>query len=302
MATMRIESVLVGMDFSASAVRAAQWVARFFAPNAAMTLVHVIDPPDRPPFASPFLPSPDEVIAAAREDAELRMSDVVASLSTDLHSKILIGKPHERIREFGESIGADLVVVGPHGDRPRPHMFLGTTAERIVRVSSIPVLVGTNPPVGAPRTILVPVDYYRLTETILQWARDLAGTFGAEVKLLHVWSTAIYSHVASMSRLAATSDAEARREVEKELRDAATRWLEDLTATGFEHGRATATVMTGKPGDATLELATATHADLILLGRHGSGLVAPALFGSVVRTVLNGASCPVLVVTEPRDT
>jgi nucleotide-binding universal stress UspA family protein len=148
--------------------------------------------------------------------------------------------------------------------------------------------------------MLVPIDDYGLTETILQWARDLSGMFGAEVKLLHVWSAAVYSHVASMSRLGATSDVEARLDFEKELRDAATHWLEDLTATGFERGRATATVMTGKPGDATLELATSVHADLILLGRHGSGLIAPTLFGSTVRTVLNGARCPVLVVTEPR--
>jgi nucleotide-binding universal stress UspA family protein len=288
------------MDFSASAVRAAQWVAQVFAPNAAMTLVHVIDPPDRPRFASPFLPSPEEVIAAAHEDAELRMRDVVASLSANVRREILVGKPHERINELGRATGADLVVVGPHGDRARPHLFLGTTAERIVRASPIPVLVATNPPPGVPRTILVPVDDYSLTETILQWARDLAGTFGSEVKLLHVWSAAVYSHVASMSRLAATSDAEARREVEKELREAATHWLEDLTATGFERGRATATVMTGKPGDATLEMATAMHADLILLGRHGSGLVAPALFGSTVRTVVHGAPCPVLVITEVR--
>ena len=45
-------------------------------------------------------------------------------------------------------------------------------------------------------------------------------------------------------------------------------------------------------------MAAEMSADLIVLGRRGSGLIVPALLGSTVGTVLHGATCPVLVVVE----
>ena len=48
---MRIRSVVVGMDFSETSIVAARWAAEHFAPNADITLVHVVALPDRPAFA-----------------------------------------------------------------------------------------------------------------------------------------------------------------------------------------------------------------------------------------------------------
>ena len=164
-----------------------------------------------------------------------------------------------------------------------------------------PRLVATNPPAGRPRHILVPVDDSSITPLLLSWTRDLAATFDADVTLLHVWSNAVYSHVASMSYATAKTDDEARREINQELNVAAMRWLEKLGRTGIERRRVAAKVTSGKAGDATLETAEAISADLIVLGRRGSGLIAPALLGSTVGTVLHGANCPVLVVVEPPE-
>ena len=57
----------------------------------------------------------------------------------------------------------------------------------------------------------------------------------------------------------------------------------------------------GNAGDATLKVARDIAADLIVMGRRGSGAVVPAILGSTVSTVLHGARCPVLVVTEEQD-
>ena len=173
-------------------------------------------------------------------------------------------------------------MIGPHGDRPRPRKFLGTTAERVVRTSPVPVLVATNPPAGRPRRMLVPVDDSAITPVILEWVRDLAATFDADVTLLHVWSNAVYSHVASMSYATTKGEEAAQREINKELHDSAIQWLDKLARTRVTAERVAAKVTYGKPGDAALEAATAMSADLIVLGRRGSGLVAPALLGSTV--------------------
>jgi Universal stress protein UspA and related nucleotide-binding proteins len=296
---MRLESVVVGMDFSDAAIAAATWVAEHFAPAATMTLVHVIAPVDQPAFAGHLVPSAREFEGIAREYAETKLRDLPGSLSADtIRREVRVGKPYEEINATVDEIGADLIVVGPHGERPRPRKFLGTTADRIARTSRVPVLVATNPPAGRPHQLLVPVDDSATTSTLLASTRDLANTFDADVTLLHVWSNAAYSHVTSMSYATASNESEAKRDIDREFRDTARQWLEKLARTGLERERVRAEVTYGDPGDETLDIAAAISADLILLGRRGTGLVAPALLGSTVGTVLHGATCPVLVVVE----
>jgi nucleotide-binding universal stress UspA family protein len=299
---MQINSIVVGMDFSDAAITGALWASECFAP-ARVNLVHVIDPPDRPRFAQHVLAEPETVVAVAREYAQRRMNEITSLLKgVTPQSEIRIGKAYEQVVAFAREMDADLVVVGPHGNRPRTSGFLGTTAERIVRTSPVSVLVATDPLGGYPRNILVPVDDFSITATVLAWARMLAERFDAHLTLLHVWSNAEYSYVASMAHATAASDAEARREIDKDLNDASMHWLNELARTGIERDRVTSTVTYGHPGDATLELAAKIHADLVVLGKRGSGLVAPALLGSTVGTVLQGAQCPVLVVTESPGT
>jgi nucleotide-binding universal stress UspA family protein len=299
---MLFNTMLIGMDFSEAAIKAATWASQHFAPSAQVTLVHVIDPPDRPVFGRHLLPLPETIEADARDYARRRLREIAASLTPNTPwCEIRVGKPHHEITTLARDIGADLIVVGPHGDRPRPRKFLGTTAERIVRSSPVPVLVATNPPASRPRNVLVPVDELAITPTLLEWTRALAEDFDASVTLLHVWSNAIYSHVASMSYATSTNDTEARRAIHAELGDAAMHWLEEIARAGVKRDRVTTVVTAGKPGDATVEQAAAMHADLIMLGRRGSGLVAPALLGSTVGTVLHGSTCPVLVIIDSGD-
>lgn len=297
---MKLDTIVVGMDFSDAAINAVKWTSQHFAPHARIVLVHVIDPPDRPPFGHDLLPAPEALEATARDFATTHLHEVASFLTPEtVRCEIRIGKPYEQITKLAREIGADLIVVGPHGDRPRPSKFLGTTAERIVRTSPAPVLVATNPPADRPQNLLVPVDDLSITPTLLEWTRDLANEFDADVTLLHVWSNAVYSHVASMSYAAKANEADAREEISNELRDAGHHWLQEIARTGIQRDRVTAAVTHGKPGDATIHLAKAMRADLIVLGRRGTGLVAPALLGSTVGTVLHGSSCPVFVVTEP---
>ena len=296
---MSFQRIIIGMDFSETAIAAAKWASTYFAPAAELVLVHVIEPADRPRFALHRLPSPDVVETAARDYAATRMQEVMTFLTPSVaRREVRVGKPNAVISELAREVNADLIVVGPHGDRPRPSKFLGTAAERLVRSSTVPVLVATIPPASAPHNLLVAIDDSDNTPRVLEYARDLATAFDAEVTLLHVWSNAVYSHVASMSYATADSESEARAEIHRTLSEEGARWLRKLAATGLPERRVTAAVTYGKPGDAVVDMARAMAADLVVMGRQGSGLVAPAILGSTVSTVLHGVRCPVLVVTE----
>jgi nucleotide-binding universal stress UspA family protein len=287
------------VDFSDTATAAARYAVEHFAPGAELVLLHVIDPPARPRFARDVLPPEDALEAMAREFAAKRSMELASSLPSSIRSRVevRVGKPDEVITSTAGEVNASIVVIGPHGDRPRPWRFLGTTADRVVRTSPFPVLVATAPTAHPPRRILVPVDDDSAAARVLEWTRDLAGQFDADVILLHVWSNAVYSHVASMSYAEKQTEADARREIESELRGAAQHWLNEVARTGLARERVTSTVAWGRAADVVLETAGSSGAELIVLGRNGSGLVSGALLGRTTATVLHGARCPVLVVT-----
>ncbi len=50
------------------------------------------------------------------------------------------GLPHEEICDYAEREGMDLVVMGTHGRTGIERVVIGSTAERVVRRSTVPVL------------------------------------------------------------------------------------------------------------------------------------------------------------------
>lgn len=298
---MKLTRILIGMDFSAPAVAAARWVADQLAPDAELILAHVVDPPAALPFHTDAVPPRKEVIATATEFAEHRLKEIATYVAPGAGRRMVrVGPPHVVLPIVADEVKADLIVVGPHGDRPRPWKLLGTTADRLVRASHVPVLVATSPPAAPPREILAAVDDADITRDVLCWTREIAMTFGSQVTLMHVLSNAVYSHVTSMAHAHhVNSDDEADREIRRELEGEGVRWIEKLAREGCDVDMATAAVTFGTPSDALLAMAETVSCDLMVLGRHGSGEVAPALLGSTLAAVLHGARCPVLVVTGP---
>ena len=297
---MRLDSIVVGMDFSETAVRSAEWIARSFAPEAELTLVHVIDLPTRPHFAPPSFPSRETTENAARDFATSEMNRVAAFITDRTpRYEVRVGKPYDEIAKVARERSADLVVIGPHGDRPRPRALLGTTADRISRTSDVPVLILIHQPDGVPQRILVPVEDAPITSAVLETARSLATRFDAGVTLLNVWSNAEYSYVASMAHATARGEAEAKQELERDLNAAAQGWLEQLVKRGLPREEIQSIVTYGGVGDSIVEVSNAIGADLIVMGASGSGLITPALLGSTVTSVLHSAKCPVLVVRQP---
>lgn len=299
---MRFESIVIGVDFSEKAMQSAAWVARYLAPEAKITLVHVVDVPARPSFAPRRMPAREEIEAAAEDFARSQLTIAAAAFAgRTVDWEISVGKTHEAIARAASQHRADLIVIGPHGDRPKAHPLLGTTADRIVRTSALPVLVAIETPAGPPQRILVPVEDAPITPTVLDIARSLAQRLDADITLLNVWSNAEYSYVASIAHATATSDAEAERALDRDIDTAAHEWLEQVAKSGLRREQITSVVTHGAAGEAILRLAREIHANMIVMGGRGSGLVASTLLGSTVRTVLHSAECPVLVVRQPGE-
>jgi universal stress protein A len=64
------------------------------------------------------------------------------TITSGLHVTPVVrcGTPAEEIIRFAEQEGVDLIVIATHGRTGLRHIMMGSVAERIVRLSSIPVL------------------------------------------------------------------------------------------------------------------------------------------------------------------
>jgi nucleotide-binding universal stress UspA family protein len=207
--------------------------------------------------------------------------------------------PHELLRAQVRETGADLLAVGAHRESSHPWKRVGSTTERLLRADDSSLLVARGAMEGPPRRILVAVDDAGITKSVLARATALRRAFDARLRAVHVLSNAAYSHIASIDAAQAPSEAEAHRQLAKDIDEEAQRWLSRVIAAAGGDDGIDAVVPHGSPGEETVRAAGEFAADLIIIGRYGIGRVLPAVLGSVVGAVVHGASCPVLVVSDP---
>lgn len=152
----------------------------------------------------------------------------------------------------------------------------------------------TNPGLARPRIVLVAVDFSAAARHALAWAFDYALHTSATVHTLHVvdrrWSPAdLLTDASAVQRDVAAAEAAALAEL-RALTDEARARIGAL----HEH------VAVGRPADEILRIAHELAADLLVVGNHGVDSIAHVFVGSVAERVVRSASCPVVVVRQPR--
>jgi nucleotide-binding universal stress UspA family protein len=138
-----IRRIVCPVDFSEPSEHALQYatdLAQRF--GARLELVHA--------YELPTYALPDGAVFAGADfetklsnELQARLDEQVdkakqAGLSVDGH--LLRGVAHKEIVRFSEENGADLVVMGTHGRTGLEHVLLGSVAERVVRMATMPVL------------------------------------------------------------------------------------------------------------------------------------------------------------------
>jgi nucleotide-binding universal stress UspA family protein len=126
-------------EASEAAARVATSLAR--GQNASLSFLHVYVLPTTVYGAYPMLVSavPSDEVQKAAEGA---LAEWMRRFEGPAAHKSLVrpGDPADTILEEIKSSNADLLVVGTHGRRGVSRVFLGSTAEKLVRLSPIPVL------------------------------------------------------------------------------------------------------------------------------------------------------------------
>lgn len=298
-----LKQILCPVDFSEFSRRGldhALAVARCY--GSRVTALHVVAPmpvavagpyyfgAEMPPPMT--LPPTDRAVIAAElqrlADAEqvpgVRVETLVAD-ATAVHSAILVQ---------AERLGSDLIVMGTHGRSGFERLFLGSTAEKVLRKARCPVMtVPPKAPDAMPRgpvpftRILCAVDFSESSKVALGYAMSLAQQGRAALTLAHVIETRpLYYDFSPPVALDLTA------------------WIEDargrLRAMVPEAMRSsssvTETVREGKSYREILTLAGELDADLIVMGVQGRGAADLLFFGSTTHHVIREARCAVLTL------
>ena len=267
--------------------------------GSAMTLLHVMQPPDEG-FGPHTTDALGWEISRQEANAHLERFEKEAARSTGRRIGVRLeqGRPAERIVALTRELGADLVVLGSHRGG-ETEWSLGTTAQHVLATDRSSVLIvrgniGT-PGFASPKRILVPLDGSVRTESVLPTAVCIANAHGAELLLVHVVAEPIPTSV-----LVAPEDLELARDLATRLETRATRYLEALRDTV---GREVASVrmLVARQADKRqflIELSERERVDLIVLSAHGSTCNAARPFGSVTAHLLTHSIVPVLVLQD----
>ena len=292
---LQIRNVLVPLDFSAPSLCALEFalplVKQF---GADLHLVHVLatDHPFTGLVGMPFAFPEFEISRSVHE----QLKTVARKYSIDLRPGFLHalkGRAFEEICRVGRDEQIDLIVIATRGNTGVKHL-LGSTAERVVRYSSCPVLVthGVKPFGAVPsfRKILVPVDFSECSIQGLEYAKVFAKHFKSKITLLN--SVHFQYYLASdectrydLPRLTQQAYAVAH----DQMRDV-------VEKTDWDGLEVDTSLQTGHPGQQICEHARDSDVDLIVTSTHGSTGFTHLLLGSVAEYVVRHAHCPVLVV------
>ena len=239
--------------------------------------------------------------AASRAELQQLVARTLEPRSTEgivirCHSET--GEPARAIAATAARLRCDLVVTGTHGLSGVDKVLLGSTTERLLRLTPVPMLMvppylseavgGMAPVRGWPGpTIMVPLDLRPESAQDIRDAAAVARAWGTDLLVVHVvpQRTAPPWYRADLS-------AQARLQVEK------ARLQLDTLLAGAGDVKVDVRVLVGSPADELAAVAAEQRVSVVMMHlRKGPGLFG-ARAGSLAYYVLRQTVTPVLAVPD----
>lgn len=141
------------------------------------------------------------------------------------------------------------------------------------------------------RTILVPTAFSDLSRHAARYAHAIAPAHRARIILFHAVEPAPPPAEAVATVPTALHNINAG-----DLVQIARENLQRFARENFPEGGVETRLGVGPPDQQIVETARDEHADLIIMGTHAKGILRRLVFGSISKSVLESAPCPVLLV------
>jgi nucleotide-binding universal stress UspA family protein len=224
------------------------------------------------------------------EEAAKTLETLGISYQTD----VIQGNPAPTIVEYAEEYDQDLIVMPTHGRKGISRYLVGSVSEKVVRLSSVPVLSVRMQPdetLTFPyEAILIPTDGSDAATHAADNALRFAVALDATV---HVLSVVDDSTLGPDIRSTVAGD---------ESEQAAVEAIETVVSTAETHGVTNVVrhVEHGRPAKVILDCIETNDVHAVGMGTTGRRGTNRILLGSVAEKTVRSAPVPVMTVAKPR--
>lgn len=289
--------ILTATDMSAPSRHAADRAASLAkASGARMALVHAQDVGALDDLKR-WVGGDADALAAVEADTRIPLRAMAEKISQQhaIHvtDHLLTGNAVKEIARYADQVNADLLVTGTRGAGFFRGVVIGSTAERMAKYSSRPVLLARQSAHEPYRRVLVPVDFSPWSKASLELAMTMAPD--AVIVLMHVVEVPFEGKL----RLAGVNASVIRRYHEEAKREAQSKLRELATQTGLPPERSHLVTPDGAdPWMLVVQQEQEFDCDLVVIGKHGRNAIEELLLGSTTRMVISECSADVLISTE----
>jgi len=141
---LKSPDILVPIDFSPCSVNALRVAVGIAAPDGDLTLLHVVDEEFIEAAVAAGMGSSEDLRTRLKQQAETNFSTVLEGIDTsqvDIEKMIVIGLPFVEILKIARDLDLPMIVMGIRGQStPAEELLFGSTAEKVLRGTRVPVL------------------------------------------------------------------------------------------------------------------------------------------------------------------
>lgn len=291
----RFQKILCPVDFFKTSNRAFEYALKLATHYGAdLHLLHAVSAIIPAAYGAPI--SAEDLTADLEKESKRQLAGLKARATkagVTVTTEVAIGDIDVQILRVIKKRKSDLVVMGSHGRRGFERFMIGSTTERMIRLSPVPILIvgltrGGRVAPPAIRRILMTTDFSAGTSSAAAMALSLAQECQAKVTLLHVVSD-IAADVSGryMAPLLRGVDEELNKLVPNDARD----WCD-----------VNVQVETGVAHELIPKILAKGKYDLLIMNIHGKSVLDRALLGSTAERTLRvaTATCPVLLIPPPK--
>ena len=141
---LKATDILVPVDFSPTSINAARVALGIAEPDGDVTLLHVIDTEFVEDAVAAGMGPSDEITAKLRAQAESNFAAALENLraeGVDIEKMVVVGSPFVEILKIARDLDLPMIVMGVRGrSTPSEELLFGSTAEKVLRGTRVPVL------------------------------------------------------------------------------------------------------------------------------------------------------------------